>query len=789
MKKKISMLLACAMTVNCMSAGMTALASPADDAFGYEVSDEDDDSDPEEDDDDYEANDYNFGDPAGDLEEMIENFLLYFGDPEEDVDDDLEPQVTGNPTPTPTHAPSGGSDAEEDEDLEEPVDYGALYSGTWVNENGFACIIDTTAGTYTDAYGCRYSLMGISEHGIVVCETSDESAFNDAMVPVHGMLTIGCELSEDGTTLSIGNNDAVKLDSEEGQEIAERVFDLLSGKEFSMGTDHAVISFNEDMTEMEDELIIDGPLNISFDGIGIHFLDIPGYTAYIRIVEDVPMMAYEGSLIPMADGTVNLTGGLWVYYEGASDTAVILDYTDPDNPVVVDPATGESGALTQIAPDISYSGEISLLSYDSMQFMGGYAASGVFFAMDPVAAAAGEQSDDISYEVCYLLMQADSPYAGEIVRRYTASCGSRGMSTECNDLFCSGALTYDRYDDEWHSDIVYARELTKYFVNYNEDLALVPLTCAVYVVRYDDRDITISFDYDGDIPDTAAIYYIENYISGEGEALETSFEHGYAECELGETGIYVLAEPLPAVELTIDNFFDTDPMDTAWGMSEFAGDIPSLVDLDYLQEEIGDDMFVVTTAEELASVTYLINTYPFLNNVIIDLQADIDLSGYDWAPMGVPSEIFGARNYFGGFFFGNGHTITGLNIDNSYPCNAFFGNIIDATVIGLGIEGAEISGRGSCILAVNPENCDFADCHVIGELPDAYGNLPGRMGISYPAGGNTYRDCYCSITTADGDYEADIDFVSEYAPENNAISFFDPEGDGTYDYSEDFMLI
>jgi len=86
--------------------------------------------------------------------------------------------------------------------------------------------------------------------------------------------------------------------------------------------------------------------------------------------------------------------------------------------------------------------------------------------------------------------------------------------------------------------------------------------------------------------------------------------------------------------------------------------------------------YTLTTAAQLAGLSALVcgkntnwptgsNSETPLRNKVIKLDADIDLSEHYWVPIGQ------GQNSFGGWFDGQGHTITGLYIDYSDESYAF----------------------------------------------------------------------------------------------------------------------
>ena len=90
----------------------------------------------------------------------------------------------------------------------------------------------------------------------------------------------------------------------------------------------------------------------------------------------------------------------------------------------------------------------------------------------------------------------------------------------------------------------------------------------------------------------------------------------------------------------------------------------------------------IGTAQDLADFADFVNdkaTYETYANMTVELTADIDLSGTDFAPIGTNS------NKFMGTFNGNNHTISGLKLTNN-SLNGLFGAIENAQISDLVIK-------------------------------------------------------------------------------------------------------
>ena len=91
----------------------------------------------------------------------------------------------------------------------------------------------------------------------------------------------------------------------------------------------------------------------------------------------------------------------------------------------------------------------------------------------------------------------------------------------------------------------------------------------------------------------------------------------------------------------------------------------------------------ITTADELLEFAKAVDKgeYKDKTDAVVSLDADLDLTGVAWTPIG---SVFAAdgtlQNYFSGKFYGNGHTISNLNFSENYgkteyPSFGFFSEV------------------------------------------------------------------------------------------------------------------
>jgi hypothetical protein len=130
--------------------------------------------------------------------------------------------------------------------------------------------------------------------------------------------------------------------------------------------------------------------------------------------------------------------------------------------------------------------------------------------------------------------------------------------------------------------------------------------------------------------------------------------------------------------------------------------------------------FTIDTAEQLAGLSQLMNqpdamqrTQGFKDKVII-LNADIDLSGRTWIPIG--QDVVYSGIFFKGTFLGNSHTIVGLSVRSATEAG-LFNRLEDATIRSITLLQASVEGKtrlGS--IASEAINSLIDDVHVSGTV-------------------------------------------------------------------------
>lgn len=140
-----------------------------------------------------------------------------------------------------------------------------------------------------------------------------------------------------------------------------------------------------------------------------------------------------------------------------------------------------------------------------------------------------------------------------------------------------------------------------------------------------------------------------------------------------------------------------------------------------LAEENGQSSkTVITSVAELQQFAQDVNSGKYDNktDAIVMLNADLDLSGVSWIPIGAADTNGNVEHCFSGKFYGNGHTIFNLDFSSVYGSGligGFFGYIENAEISGLNIKGKiDINSTKDYTyfgtIAGCAEKSNFSDC-------------------------------------------------------------------------------
>ncbi len=181
------------------------------------------------------------------------------------------------------------------------------------------------------------------------------------------------------------------------------------------------------------------------------------------------------------------------------------------------------------------------------------------------------------------------------------------------------------------------------------------------------------------------------------------------------------------------------------------------------------DPYLIYTAEELAYLSWSVNSGTTYESKYFKLMNDIDLCGIEWTPIGVGTDIDtfseSTVNCFMGVFDGDFHTVSNIKITQPHYGNiGLFGRIVYGSVSKLGVENVDINVtvRDSyaffgalCGIAYN---ATFAKCYSTGSIVDTNpmsdswdmnGGLVGALCVrSYAQ--NCYSTCDLTVGTMRG---------------------------------------
>ncbi|MCD8049795.1 MAG: hypothetical protein LUG52_09445 [Clostridia bacterium] len=148
----------------------------------------------------------------------------------------------------------------------------------------------------------------------------------------------------------------------------------------------------------------------------------------------------------------------------------------------------------------------------------------------------------------------------------------------------------------------------------------------------------------------------------------------------------------------------------------------------------GDDTYAEIEAQNTGASAVLMN--------------DIDLTGYEWTPIGDFGHMYNYSYFYGGTFDGCGYTVTGLYINDSSNAGyeGLFGYVSGGTIKNLTLEDAYVtaSDRTGAIAGCIEANSLIENCTVSAEVIVTSGESAG--GIAGVISNSTIKNC----TAADG---------------------------------------
>ena len=111
------------------------------------------------------------------------------------------------------------------------------------------------------------------------------------------------------------------------------------------------------------------------------------------------------------------------------------------------------------------------------------------------------------------------------------------------------------------------------------------------------------------------------------------------------------------------------------------------------EDEAASDQTVIATVEDLQQFARAVDAgdYDGKTDAVVELAADLDLTGIEWTPIGSTVNADGeVEHCFSGKFYGNGHTVSNLDLSDVYGATGlcgFFGGIENAEISSLTVQG------------------------------------------------------------------------------------------------------
>ena len=111
------------------------------------------------------------------------------------------------------------------------------------------------------------------------------------------------------------------------------------------------------------------------------------------------------------------------------------------------------------------------------------------------------------------------------------------------------------------------------------------------------------------------------------------------------------------------------------------------------EDKAASDRTVIATVEDLQQFARAVDAgdYDGKTDAVVELAADLDLTGIEWTPIGSTVNADGeVEHCFSGKFYGNGHTVSNLDLSDVYGATVlcgFFGDIENAEISSLTVQG------------------------------------------------------------------------------------------------------
>ena len=173
----------------------------------------------------------------------------------------------------------------------------------------------------------------------------------------------------------------------------------------------------------------------------------------------------------------------------------------------------------------------------------------------------------------------------------------------------------------------------------------------------------------------------------------------------------------------------------------------------FAEENGQSSKITITTVDELLEFAKAVDNgeYDDKTDAVVSLDADLDLTGVVWKPIGSVFDDKGnLQHYFSGKFYGNGHTISNLDFSENYgkteyPSFGFFSEVYGAEISGLTIQGKlDVSNSGYVYfgtVAGVAADSKISDCVSDVSFTDTDKNINGTVALCGYAINSTIEYC------------------------------------------------
>ncbi len=173
----------------------------------------------------------------------------------------------------------------------------------------------------------------------------------------------------------------------------------------------------------------------------------------------------------------------------------------------------------------------------------------------------------------------------------------------------------------------------------------------------------------------------------------------------------------------------------------------------FAEENEQSSKITIATVDDLLQFAKAVDDgeYDDKTDAVVSLEADLDLTGIAWTPIGSVFDSQGnLQHYFSGKFYGNGHTISNIDFSDcygkdEYPSSGFFSEIDGAEVSGLTVQGKVNVSKANYIfygtIAGVAVNSKISDCVSDVSFTDTDQYINGTVALCGYAVNSTVEYC------------------------------------------------